>query len=160
MIRTVPRFPAYYVDLYGTVRTWGTHVKVYPHLRNGYARVRLTDNGIRRWVPVHTIVLEAWLGPRPSPRHHGAHGAGGQLDNRLENLRWALPEENEADKRRCGTVTGGVPGTRPLSKRQVKRILARAVRGDSFSNIAKDYRVHRHTVSRIARGLRHPGVQV
>lgn len=52
---------------------------------------------------VHQIVLEAFVGPRP-PGKETAHWDGDPLNNRLENLRWATPEENFADEVRLGRV--------------------------------------------------------
>jgi hypothetical protein len=52
---------------------------------------------------VSELVLRAFVGPRPSLTHHAAHGKGRRHDNRLENLRWATPKENDRDKDRHGT---------------------------------------------------------
>jgi hypothetical protein len=34
------------------------------------------------------MVLEAFVGPAPSRKHHPAHLNGDEQDNRLENLAW------------------------------------------------------------------------
>lgn len=54
-------------------------------------------------VTVHKCVLTAFVGPRPTPKHQAAHGNGISIDNRVENLRWATPLENSADKYVHGT---------------------------------------------------------
>jgi hypothetical protein len=53
-------------------------------------------------VRVHLAVLEAFVGPRP-PGHVARHGGGGSRDNRLVNLSWGTPSENETDKIEHGT---------------------------------------------------------
>jgi hypothetical protein len=51
---------------------------------------------------VHTLVLEAFVGPRPDGME-GCHGPGGHLDNRVENLRWDTHAANIRDTLRDGT---------------------------------------------------------
>lgn len=48
---------------------------------------------------VHTVVLEAFVGPRPEGQVC-RHLNGDPLDNRLENLKWGTLRENSADIRR------------------------------------------------------------
>lgn len=121
---------------------------------NGYRQVKLIcDDGVRRWFKIHVLVLTLFVGPRPSSRHVGAHAPDrNKRNNRVENLRWALPEHNEADKKTHGTARGGVG--RRLHAVHVDDIRARAANGESFTRIAKKYGLHRHSVSRIVRGQR------
>lgn len=121
---------------------------------NGYMQVKLIcDDGVRRWIKVHVLVLMLFVGPRPSSRHMGAHAPDrSRRNNRLENLRWALPEENEADKAAHGTKRNGVG--KKLHAVHVAAIRSLAASGNSFTQIAKVYGVHRHSVSRIVRGIR------
>jgi hypothetical protein len=120
--------------------------------RGGYHRVRLCrDDGKRIWYRVHLLVLETFVGPRPTTRHHGAHLSGDKSNNRLDNLGWKTPVENAADKKLHGTATGGRAG---VLKLPVKAILNRKAKGHSMSKIAKDLKVHRHSVSRVLNGQR------
>lgn len=75
---------------------------------SGYRRVTLWKNGVYQSAFIHTLVLEAFVGPRPSG-HEAAHGNGVKKDNRLENLRWATPSENQADRETHGTGRWGKP---------------------------------------------------
>lgn len=60
--------------------------------------VRLTNaKGKKRSLLVHHLVLEAFVGPRPSPEIHACHNNGDAFDNRLENLRWDTPSANSLD---------------------------------------------------------------
>lgn len=70
-----------------------------PIERAGYHRVRLraTAGGRSGLRPVHTLVLEAFVGPRP-PGAHACHRNDIPHDNRLQNLRWGSPRENYQDK--------------------------------------------------------------
>ena len=152
--RFVPNFPRYRVTVEGRVYRALDGKTISHQSRNGYLRVRLLGPCDRQhWVPIHRIVLEAFVGPRPTPRHHGAHLSGDRSDNSLGNLVWKLPKDNEADKKMHGTAPKG--GKRvATSKRLVSRIHARVQAGESLTKIAARYNLHRSSVSRIVRGLR------
>jgi hypothetical protein len=59
--------------------------------RYGYEYVNL-GGGSRR--TVHSIVAEAFHGPKPSPLHQVNHKNGVRSDNRPENLEWVTVSEN------------------------------------------------------------------
>lgn len=52
-------------------------------------------------VAVHTLVLTAFVGPRPEGRE-ALHGDNGVHDNSLDNLRWGTRSENILDDIRRG----------------------------------------------------------
>jgi hypothetical protein len=140
--------PRYEVSSEGRVRRDGRVLK--PSLSDsGYARVRTP-----RVLLVHKAVLEAFVGPAPSRRHHAAHDDGDKSNNRLGNLAWKLKEENEADKRRHGTAPSRFSGHHRTD--HVERVLALAGTM-SFTRIAREVGLHRSSVSRIVRGIRRRG---
>lgn len=61
-----------------------------------YTQVTLSRDGKWRSLNVHTLVLTAFVGPRPAGMQ-GCHGNGDPRDNRLENLRWDTPRANNFD---------------------------------------------------------------
>jgi hypothetical protein len=69
---------------------------------DGYQRVGLYRNGKLRFIFVHVLVLEAFVGPRP-PSHEARHLNGRRLDNRLSNLAWGSRAANQLDSVRHGT---------------------------------------------------------
>lgn len=67
-----------------------------------YLAVDLKSRGTRRRVKVHILVLEAFVGPRPTGSV-GCHNDGNPQNNALLNLRWDTQASNIADALRHGT---------------------------------------------------------
>jgi len=77
-----------------------------PAMRNNYPAVLLYKNRDREHVNVHTIVLEAFAGPRPDGMQ-ASHLDGDTTNNASANLEWATPKQNNAEKLRHGTQLYG-----------------------------------------------------
>ena len=71
-----------------------------------YVGIGLSRNGKVVNRMLHHLVLEAFIGPRPSGME-ACHFNGVRTDNRLDNLRWDTKKANEADKVRLGTASVG-----------------------------------------------------
>lgn len=110
--KTVADVDGYEVSDLGRVRSWimanSTRRRTEPKVlrqqsdKDGYAQVNLRN----RTKKVHHLVLKAFVGPRPDGME-ASHNNGRRADNRLENLRWGTPKENNADKLVHGTVLTG-----------------------------------------------------
>lgn len=70
--------------------------------RTGYQLVTLNRPGMQRTMRVHTIVLTAFVGPRPDGME-SRHLNGVPADNRLANLAWGTHGENNRDQVAHGT---------------------------------------------------------
>jgi hypothetical protein len=66
----------------------------------GYPCVTLSKDGKQKPRYIHTLILEAFVGLRPTPVHHACHFDGDPSNNVLSNLRWDTPKENYADRTR------------------------------------------------------------
>lgn len=111
----VPDWPAYEVSDMGRVRSVDRTVMdsngverrlrgtiLAPHRRpDGHLDVGLMINHQRRMVRVHTLVLEAFAGPRPVGMQT-CHSNDIGTDNRLANLRWGTRSDNMQDMVRNG----------------------------------------------------------
>ena len=99
--RSVSGYPDYEVSDQGRVRSFrrnrqGQVLRV-NRITNGYLQVNLyigSGKGSRKLV--HRLVLEAFVGPKPSG-HEACHNDGDQTNNRLTNLRWDTPKNNARD---------------------------------------------------------------
>lgn len=69
--------------------------------RYGHRSVSLSVAGERRTARVHHLVLEAFVGPRPAGLET-RHLNGDPSDNRLANLTYGTPSENQRDRVRHG----------------------------------------------------------
>ena len=70
--------------------------------RFGHLFLYLCREGKRKRWYVHTLVLTAFVGPRPDGMEC-LHGDGDPANNRVENLRWGTSSENTLDSVRHGT---------------------------------------------------------
>jgi hypothetical protein len=99
---------------------------------------------------VHSIVLESFIGPRPSD-HQAAHGDGDRSNNRLSNLRWATVSDNNADKLDHGTHQFGEQNPSAiLNEADVLSIRQRYRRGIG-ATLAREYGVDSGTVYAIVK---------
>lgn len=106
--------------------------------KDGYLQANLRQNGQQISRLVQHLVLEIFVGPRPSRVHHACHNDGQKANNRLENLRWDTPEANCADKRLHGTHREGEnAGLVKLTEAAVRQIRAR--RGEPQADLAAEF---------------------
>ena len=108
-------FPEYEVSNDGRVRRLtrggrrypvGYELKPKPH-QKGYLYFILRSGDKDKTVLAHRLVALEWIGEPPSPSHEVAHNNGDKRNNHVNNLRWALPVENQADRKRHGTYVAG-----------------------------------------------------
>ena len=101
--KAIAGFPAYQVSDQGQVmslpmigrRTNGEVLK--PIVQsNGYHYVGLYEGGKMKLRRIHSLVLEAFVGPRPDGAH-GCHRDDDKSNNALENLYWGTASQNMAD---------------------------------------------------------------
>lgn len=139
----------YHISSWGRVK--GKRVEfLRTHLSHGYHVVSLSDGTSAKTARVATMVLEAFIGPRPFPEAQAAHGDGDKGNNRLSNLRWATALENQADVDRHGNRCKGsnVCGS-VLTEADIPRIRDRVKRGERYPKIASDFGVSISTISLI-----------
>ena len=122
----------------------------------GYYTVSLVRVGHRqRPMMVHRLVLEAFVGPPPSPAHQGNHINGNKHDNRPENLEWVTHSENIKHAYDTGLhkkYKGSQASAAKLTEADVVDILARVARRDYRKDICADYGIATKTLDQIVSG--------
>ena len=158
--RTIPGFSDYSISDRGAVKRTVTSktsnagkIRKTYILPNGYQGVVLRRDGRTISQYVHTLVLLAFIGPRPTNNHQAAHENGIRTDNRLENLRWATRSENCADKKKHGTDQRGMRHhLRRLSEDDIREIRQLRLSGITCKELAGRYGVSLPHISSISNG--------
>lgn len=147
--RPVVGFGSYSVSNLGRVR--GPRRVLTPVLTQyGYHQVTICHDGKRYTRFVHRLIAEAFIGPAPTEAHDVAHNDGVRTNNVLENIRWATPKENNADKIKHGTAQRGEnSGQAKLNSWHVQLIRASAKCGVSQLELAEEYKVSRRTINSV-----------
>lgn len=115
---------------------------------SGYAKINIAIRGQQRMFPVHRLVLEAFVGSRPSRNHEASHVNGRPSDNRLGNLKWETRRQKAQRKRDHGTYHLGTRnGARKLNDAVVREIRTEYARGvTSQPALARRYGVAQSTI--------------
>lgn len=117
---------------------------------HGYKTVSI--NGKSR--TVHSIVLEAFVGPRPSSRHECRHIDGVKTNCNLNNLSWGTYEENQRDKVKHGT-SNRCRGYKLTSDDviEIRNIIKSKDRGNpTYLQIGLEFGVSQSTIHNIGTG--------
>lgn len=106
--------------------------------RDGHIPICLSLGGGKyRKTFVHTLVLEAFVGPRP-PGLQCCHNDGNPANNFVSNLRWGTQESNAADSIKHGVQVRGIRhGMAKLDEQKVVNIFRLYQEGFSSREIAK-----------------------
>jgi hypothetical protein len=80
-------------------------LSAFPMPSTGYLCVRLCKDALAVTRTVHSLVAEAFHGPRP-PGHEARHLDGNRQHNSPENVIWGTKSENTRDQVRHGTHRG------------------------------------------------------
>lgn len=122
----------------------------------GYLIVALWKNGKGKTAQVHRLVAKTFLGPCPSEKIV-CHGRGGRLDNRLENLSYGIPSQNnKEDRRRDGTANIGEAHPRAKITEAIAIEILNLKGKMLQADIAKRFGISQQTVSAIQAGRQWP----
>lgn len=118
---------------------------------HGYMKVSITINNTSRNAYVHSLVAEAFLGPRP-PCLQVRHLDGDGKNNVVKNLEYGTQSQNEADKLKHGrSNSGSRHGMAKLNESDAYEIATLRASGKPLKEIAEMYMVSTTTVCRISK---------
>jgi hypothetical protein len=117
-----------------------------PH---GYPTVHLRcEDGKRRKVTVHSLILTTFIGPRPQGAQ-ACHNNGVRSDCRLENLRWDTPKANQQDSIIHGTKLQQRIKVSTISPDEREMVREKFRNGQSAKSLASQYGVTFQTIYKI-----------
>lgn len=120
-----------------------------PQPSRKYKHVSLYKDGVCVQVTIHSIVAAAFIGPVPLGKQIN-HKNGVHADNKVLNLEYLTPSENQTHARRVlkvGNQDGSKNPAAKLTESEVLDIRRHYESGNTMDDIAKTFRVHRATVS-------------
>ena len=156
--RPIPGFDGYEVSEFGRIRSWkaigrnhkrrSEPVILKPQImknRKGYLFHNLYAGGKYHSVRIADAVLLAFIGPKPYGMN-SCHDDGKKENNRLDNLRYDTPINNELDKLRHGT------SNRVLTVEIVKAIKTRVANGERQKDVCESLGLGSDQVCRVVNG--------
>lgn len=109
--------------------------------KNGRNYIHITTAD-RKSMKVHRMVAELFI-PNPKNYPHINHKNGITTDNRIENLEWVNPSQNQKHAYRSGLRKT------KLNLKDVSEIRERVSKGEKQFQLAKEYNIGRSHISNI-----------
>lgn len=115
-------------------------------------KVRNSKTG-RVAVRRHSLMADAFFGPRPTQQSVVRHLNGMPGDDRENNIAWGTQAENCADTVEHGRSTRGARNARAkITEAQAREIKRRRLAGESGSVLATEFGISQTTVCNIVAG--------
>jgi hypothetical protein len=130
--------------LSGYGRQYNRFLSPCEYKKSHHLYVTLMANGVKIRKNIHTLVLESFMGQRPSNKHVCRHIDGNPYNNKLSNLLWGTRSENSQD-----SVRHGVHPFTKLSKLDIPKIRFLLSQNINCVKIANKFNVNRKTISDI-----------
>lgn len=140
-------------DAGGYGATVGRILRLNIKKRDGYQTVSLARRGVGTTCVVHTLVLTAFLGPRPEGKV-GNHIDAVRHNNALHNLEWVTPSENRYHTVALGNDRTPRGESHPQSKLTDAQCAAIRASTESNAVLGRRYGVNAWTAQRIRLGQR------
>lgn len=158
---SVPNFPNYEVSSFGRLRRIKKSWSQLPGpltpftVTNGYKQFQFHNNGAKKALRIHTIVLEVFDREKIGIEEAN-HKDGDTSNNNINNLEWVTPSQNMKhayDTKLHPKPYGDKSHFSKLTPSQVNEIRVKICDGlMSMISIAKEYSVSRYCIYRIRDG--------
>jgi hypothetical protein len=103
--KPIDGYSSYEVSNTGKVRKTSTKRELTPEIHYGkdknepYIRYQISDGGKTKHLRVNRVVAYAFLGKPSQPGMEVDHKDGNRKNNKVSNLEWVTPEENQRRRR-------------------------------------------------------------
>lgn len=144
-------YPDYQVSDMGRVKSTKKGERILkPFIdRYGYCWVSFSGDSKKVNARITSLVADAWIGPLPDGLER-AHDNGDSTDNRVVNIRYKTPTENNRDRIRHGTIPKGeIASNAALKAEQVKQIFTSS---EPDSILSLKYGVSRYAIWAVKTG--------
>jgi len=121
-----------------------------PNAQGRYLTVMLSRDGKQRRFSIHTLVLIAFVGPRPDGAEC-CHYDGNPTNNRLDNLRWDTVSANHRDAIRHGWSPG--LATRQWAPEQAVEIREERAAGKTYDELIEKWGGSHGPLGKLVQGL-------
>lgn len=122
-----------------------------PVLVRSYGKISLCRGNKKKLASVHRLVAEAFI-PNPENKTQVNHINGVKWDNRLENLEWSTPSENQVHALKTGLKlipVGEMASRSKLNWADVREIRSKLSDGATIKSLMELYGMCRITISNI-----------
>lgn len=154
--KPIPGYVGYEISDRGRIRRTTTRlIKATPVTRKDGTRfvVGLKKDGQSRQEQVHRLLLSAFKSHPPSKSHQARHLDGNPSNNKLDNLAWGTPTENQRDRKTHGTDSSGSRnGGAKLTAKRAALVRRKYKSGESPSAIASAFGITPQQVWSIGTG--------
>jgi hypothetical protein len=82
-------------------------LNVTKNAKTGYYQCSISVNCKETTARIHCMILDAFVGPRPTRSHQARHLDGNKEHNYLSNLAWGTSKDNADDRKKHGTYYQG-----------------------------------------------------
>ena len=167
--KPIPNYPGYEASTHGQIRSYHKrglgrwYIAATPQrilaapFCGQYRKVGLRANKITHVRPLHQLIAETFIGPRPTGLVV-CHTDDDPSNNHISNLRYDTLQNNIRDAQRNGTfpIKQPEPRRQKLSFAKAEEIRQAAANGQPHRSLAQQYGVHESTISKIVHNVRYP----
>jgi len=148
--RRIKDYPFYIISNYGEIISYNYKKPFYlkPSTNKGYQCYCLAKEGRKKWFSCHRLVLTAFKGEAPDG-FDGSHLDNNKQNNHIDNLIWESRSDNIMRKHEHGTFRVGVGERQHKAKLNTEKVLdirQRYSDGETTTELANDFKVHRKTI--------------
>ena len=119
--KIIKDFPNYQVSSCGRIKNKKGIIMKPDNSNDGYLNIKLFNNGKRKGFRVHRLVAQTFI-PNPNNYPHINHRNGIKTDNKICNLEWCTPLENNRHALQTGLRKPLSDEKREIARKRMKKL--------------------------------------